>query len=299
MALVELPVGLGPIFRFAWRESLRKHLPLYMAGVVLGVGAAVGLSLAAVESSPAASAPVAAPASATSFASPDYQLGSYNPGDEGLYGQAQTFMYGVPGAASAEPVVEMVFPEITPPPPAPAAAPAPAPAPVAAQPRPAPAVQPQPAPQPAPPPPSPSLPPNFYLPDVAAGYNANEQAMVSAINAERARAGLGPLAYDSGLGRIARIRSKQMVDQGYFSHVDPYGYHMYTELLSWFGYGYAYAGENLAMNNYPDSVGQAMTALMNSPSHRANILGPNYRRIGVGEMVTADGRHFFTMIFLG
>jgi uncharacterized protein YkwD len=76
---------------------------------------------------------------------------------------------------------------------------------------------------------------------------------------------------------------------------------MYTELLAHFGYGYAWAGENLALNNYSldQAAERAMTALMNSPTHRANILADDYFRIGIGEISTPDGRHFFTMIFLG
>ena len=77
---------------------------------------------------------------------------------------------------------------------------------------------------------------------------------------------------------------------------------MYVELLNHFGYtSYAWAGENLAMNNWPagEAANEAIKGLMNSPTHRANILAGDFSRIGVGEVSTADGRHFFTMIFLG
>ncbi len=93
-----------------------------------------------------------------------------------------------------------------------------------------------------------------------------------------------------------------MTDQGYFSHVDPYGYSMYTALLKYFGYtSYAWAGENLAMNNYgaAEASERSLATLMNSPTHRANILASDFSRVGVGEVTTSDGRHIFTMIFLG
>jgi uncharacterized protein YkwD len=92
-----------------------------------------------------------------------------------------------------------------------------------------------------------------------------------------------------------------MADQGYFGHVDPYGYSMYTELLQKFGYRYAWAGENLALNNYnvSESPERAIISLMKSPTHAANILGSAFSRIGIGEVTTADGRHIYAMIFLG
>ena len=76
---------------------------------------------------------------------------------------------------------------------------------------------------------------------------------------------------------------------------------MYVELLAHFGYtSYAWAGENLALNNYGvgESPERAVAALMKSPTHKANILAGDFFRIGVGELTTADGRHFYAMIFL-
>jgi len=76
---------------------------------------------------------------------------------------------------------------------------------------------------------------------------------------------------------------------------------MYTELLAYFGYGYSWAGENLALNNYAasESPERALVSLMNSSTHRANLLATKFNRIGIGELTTADGRHFYAMIFLG
>jgi uncharacterized protein YkwD len=178
--------------------------------------------------------------------------------------------------------------------PAPAVAAPQASAPVA----PKPVVQ-QPAPAAAP---AQASKPNFYLPEPVTGpATPLEQRLLDDINAERAKAGLPAYTYDAGLTKIARMRSRQLVDQNYFGHVDPYGYSMYTELLAYFGYSYAWAGENLAMNNSPveRSPEVATNGLMNSPTHRANLLANDFFRIGIGEVTTADGRHFYTMIFLG
>ena len=40
-----------------------------------------------------------------------------------------------------------------------------------------------------------------------------------------------------------------------------------------------------------------MTAWMNSPEHRANILNPTYTEIGVAIAMDAAGRLFFTQEF--
>ena len=63
-----------------------------------------------------------------------------------------------------------------------------------------------------------------------------ELRLFDLLNAERAAAGLAPYVLDSGLTRVARTRSQQLIDQNYFAHTDPYGYSMYVELLAHFGY---------------------------------------------------------------
>lgn len=143
--------------------------------------------------------------------------------------------------------------------------------------------------------------PNFYLPANVGGNSAAEGALLAGINAERTANGLPALVLDAGLTNVARIRSQQLVDQGYFGHVDPNGYTMYSELLAYFGYGYAWAGENLAMNNWDlgQSPERALEALMASATHRANILDGDFSRIGIGEVSTPEGRHYYAMIFLG
>lgn len=141
--------------------------------------------------------------------------------------------------------------------------------------------------------------PGFYLPSAIRGDTTMEARLLEGINAERAAAGLTPYISDGTLVTIARTRSQQMVDQGYFGHTDPNGQYMYTALLGYYGIGYAWAGENLAMNNYGagESPDRALISLMNSSTHRANILASDFTHIGVGVVFHNDGRWFYTMIF--
>lgn len=218
-----------------------------------------------------------------------------------------------PAPAEATPAAagQVTTPAAPAPAPPASAAPPPAAAPGASGPPPAPAVTPAAQPAAAAPVGTPTAAETpaaveaqrvFYIPEVSHGPATTiELNLFNEINAERAKAGLEPYAYDTGLSILARIRAKQMADQGYFGHRDPYGYMMYVELLSRENYWYRWAGENLARNNYSaaEAAQRAVISLMNSGPHRANLLDTDFDRIGVGIYTTADGVHYMAMIFLG
>ena len=110
------------------------------------------------------------------------------------------------------------------------------------------------------------------------------------MNNERVAAGLAPLQIDGALIAVARERSNDMIQQGYFAHVSPSGETAFS-LLDRYGIPYGWAGENLARNNYPDeeSVAVAMRDWMASEGHRENILNVHYTAIGVGAAVDVVG----------
>jgi uncharacterized YkwD family protein len=125
------------------------------------------------------------------------------------------------------------------------------------------------------------------------GLNAQEREMVEYVNQERTKAGLAPLQVDPDLARVARIKSQDMVDNGYFEHNSP-TYGSPFEMMRSFGISYRAAGENIAKNR---SVIGAHTALMNSEGHRANILNPNFTHIGIG-IVESGGMVTVTQMFI-
>lgn len=125
------------------------------------------------------------------------------------------------------------------------------------------------------------------------GLNAQEREMVEYVNQERTKAGLAPLQVDPDLARVARIKSQDMVDNGYFDHNSP-TYGSPFEMMRSFGISYRAAGENIAKNR---SVIGAHTALMNSEGHRANILNPNFTHIGIG-IVESGGMVTVTQMFI-
>jgi uncharacterized protein YkwD len=111
---------------------------------------------------------------------------------------------------------------------------------------------------------------------------AAEDRMLALVNREREANGLQPLVLDETLRQVARGHSVTMFQQGYFAHVDPDGTTPFDRMRQG-GVSFRAAGENLAL---APTVDVAHDGLMNSPGHRANILSPNFHRVGIG---VADG----------
>ncbi|GGD75607.1 CAP domain-containing protein [Paenibacillus nasutitermitis] len=112
--------------------------------------------------------------------------------------------------------------------------------------------------------------------DVAQSSYAAE--VVKLVNQERAKAGLSSLQSDALLTKVAAAKAKDMYDNNYFDHNSP-TYGSPFDMMRSFGVSYSYAGENIAKGQRnPQEV---MTAWMNSAGHKANILGANFKKIGV------------------
>lgn len=113
------------------------------------------------------------------------------------------------------------------------------------------------------------------------GYAANikPSEVIRLTNEKRSQAGLPPLTENSSLSSAARAKGNDMLAKGYWAHFAPDGTSPWSFFLS-FGYKYRYAGENLARDFSSDHL--AVEAWMASPSHKENILSPNYKDIGIG-----------------
>ena len=105
-----------------------------------------------------------------------------------------------------------------------------------------------------------------------------EAQMLQLVNVERRAAGLQPVQPDPQLTEVAREHSQDMFARGYFSHYTPEGQDL-EDRLRHAHIGYLTAGENLAL---APTLYTAHTGLMHSPGHRANILRPQFRRLGIG-----------------
>ena len=113
---------------------------------------------------------------------------------------------------------------------------------------------------------------------------------------ERVKAGLSALTADATLMKTASVKSKDMADHNYFSHVSPTTGSPF-DLMKQYGIQYRTAGENIAMGQ--TTPAQVMNGWMNSAGHRANILNPSFTKIGVGVAQNASGRYYWTQHFVG
>ena len=107
-----------------------------------------------------------------------------------------------------------------------------------------------------------------------------EKKMLDMVNQERAAAGLRPVVADPELTEVARRHSADMFARGYFAHDTPEGRSPFDRMNA-AGVNFLTAGENLAL---APTLPVAHTGLMNSPGHRANILRPQFGRLGIGIM---------------
>ena len=111
----------------------------------------------------------------------------------------------------------------------------------------------------------------------AATLTASERSLLGEVNAVRRSQGLRPLSVDPALVRVARGYSVTMLRTNQFTHGA-----MGARLVASGARGPAF-GENLAWGTGPYAAAKfVVRSWMNSPGHRANLLRPGWRRIGLG-----------------
>ncbi len=103
--------------------------------------------------------------------------------------------------------------------------------------------------------------------------------VVATTNAERQAQGAVPLTLNAQLSAAASAKVQDMFTQQYFEHVGPDG-RQPSDWVDASGYEYKLTGENLALGDFSGDT-DLVTAWMNSPGHRANILKPEFTEIGV------------------
>lgn len=116
--------------------------------------------------------------------------------------------------------------------------------------------------------------------------------VVKLVNKERTSRGLSSLKVDKNIKSAALVRAKET--EVSFAHTRPNGSSFSTALkeqeVSFMG-----SGENIAWGQKsPEDV---MKAWMNSEGHRANILNPQFTKIGVGYYQNSKGTNYWTQLF--
>jgi uncharacterized protein YkwD len=144
-------------------------------------------------------------------------------------------------------------------------------------------------------------------PNATRGNTALELQIIQLVNSYRAANGLGALAVNGQLNVAADLHSRDMaVIGGLYGAATGMQHTLYgttrpevTDRLAAAGYDnwtFSYAwGENIAYGY--TSAAAVMTAWMNSPGHRANILSTSFTEIGVSARVGTDGLIYYTQNF--
>lgn len=131
--------------------------------------------------------------------------------------------------------------------------------------------------------------------DDVSARDAWEQEVLDLVNVERSQAGLSPLQMDVDLAAVARDKSKDMRDYGYFSHTSP-TYGSPFDMMTQYGIQYRAAGENIAAGQ--KSPTEVMQAWMDSPGHRENIMNADYTHLGVGLVEGGSYGYYWTQMFI-
>jgi hypothetical protein len=124
----------------------------------------------------------------------------------------------------------------------------------------------------------------LYFPSSSFFADITKTSIIKLANNSRISLGLSLLKENQTLDEAALLKAQDMMDNDYFAHNSPKG----VTPWHWFdkaGYDYRYAGENLAIGFIEsEEVNQAW---LDSPSHRDNILKPDYNEIGIA-VLTGD-----------
>ncbi len=132
-----------------------------------------------------------------------------------------------------------------------------------------------------------NVPQNIFFADITKFYLENSA------NRTRQSLGLVPLIVNEKLNQAAQLKAENMIQNNYFNHTSP------TGVTPWFwfkqvGYNYKYAGENLAVGFFESQ--QVYEAWLNSPSHRANIINPNYTEVGTAVLPGFDQNNTIVVV---
>ena len=118
----------------------------------------------------------------------------------------------------------------------------------------------------------------IYFPKSAFFADLTKTALTNFTNEARESLGIQALKENPKLEEAAYLKAKDMIEKDYFAHQSPNGISPWY----WFkkaGYDYKFAGENLAIG-FLDSE-EVYRAWLDSPSHKKNLLDPNYKEIGI------------------
>ncbi|MBE9108354.1 CAP domain-containing protein [Nodosilinea sp. LEGE 07298] len=128
---------------------------------------------------------------------------------------------------------------------------------------------------------------------VAQADIAIDQDLLRLVNTERQRVNAPPLTINDKLTAAAQRHAQDMATSQRMSHDGSDGSTMRSRIDAT-QYNWSNIGENVAMGQ--PTAAEVMSAWMNSPGHRRNILNPAFTELGVG-YATGSGRIYWVQVF--
>ena len=107
----------------------------------------------------------------------------------------------------------------------------------------------------------------------------SQSSFLNDTNTDRALYHESNLSLSAELNAAAQAKAEDMITKNYWSHDSPSGQTPWN-FINNAGYQFQAAGENLAYGF--NGAASILTAWMNSPEHRANILNANFVNVGFG-----------------
>jgi uncharacterized protein YkwD len=138
--------------------------------------------------------------------------------------------------------------------------------------------------------------------DFLSSLSANQTTIFNMTNNWRQAQGVAPLRIDAALQAIAQAHANTMARRDSYGDGDRNGHivdgHDFVWRLNNAGYGWSWAGENVAWNSgYTNPALTMANQWWNSSGHRANMLSTRYTVIGIGIATSASGRTFGVQLF--
>lgn len=135
----------------------------------------------------------------------------------------------------------------------------------------------------------------IFLSTLSLGIEDYQKIILKEVNIEREKNHLKPLKIDSRLNKIAVIKAKDMAKDKKMSHISK-KFGATFNLIKKENIHFTKAAENIASGHKtPEFV---VERWLKSKEHRKNILGKDYRFIGIGKASDNEGKLYWVQIFI-
>ena len=135
---------------------------------------------------------------------------------------------------------------------------------------------------------------SIFLSTLSLGMENYQKIILKEVNIEREKNHLKPLKIDNRLNKIAVIKAKDMAREKKMSHTSK-KFGATFNLIKKENIHFTKAAENIASGHKTPEF--AVERWLKSKGHHKNILGKDYRFIGIGKASDNEGKLYWVQIF--